>query len=133
MTNSRHDLGSMIYTSNFYDPQQWRGQPYRVSRAHPRGRKAQWDTAPFLYPPRELLTAYRGGALDFAALSLEYSKGLDVAYQQSEEFQGWVDALPALGDFTLLCFERGEKPCHRRVAAQWLLAQLPVLGLGELL
>ena len=122
----------MIYTASFYDPQQWRGQPYRVSRAHPRGRRAQWDTAPFLYPVRELLRAYRGGELDFEALSLEYRRGLDEAYQQKEEFREWVDALSALGDFTLLCFERGETPCHRRVAAQWLLEQLPLLSPGEL-
>ena len=123
----------MIYTSSFYDPQQWRGQLYRVSRAHPRGRRTQWDTAPPLYPPRDLLKAYRGGDLDFPALSLEYRKGLDGAYLQNQQFQEWVDGLPALGDFTLLCFERGETPCHRRVAAQWLLDQLPVLGSGELL
>ncbi len=85
-----------------------------------------------MYPARELLRAYRGGDLDFAALSLEYRKGLDVAYQQIQQFQAWVDGLPALGDFTLLCFERGETPCHRRVASQWLLERLSGLGSGEL-
>ena len=59
----------MLYTASYYDPQDWVGQPYRVSRAHPRGRKTQWETLPFLYPPLELLRAYRQGDLDFEALS----------------------------------------------------------------
>ena len=105
----------MLYTASFYDPEHWKGQRYRVSRAHPRGMRAQWDTAPFLYPPRELLRDYRAGTLDFVALSLQ-----------------WVQGLGALADMTLLCFERGETQCHRRVAANWLLERASELRLGEL-
>ena len=122
----------MLYTASFYDPQDWQGQCYRVSRAHPRGRRAQWDTAPFLYPPRELLREYRSGGLDFNSLSLEYWRGLDESYDQVDKFREWVQGLSALGDVTLLCFERGEKPCHRRVAARWLLERVPALGCSEL-
>lgn len=122
----------MLYTASFYDQEHWKGQPYRVSRAHPRGMRAQWDTAPLLYPPRELLREYRAGTLDFVALSLQYRQGLDSAYDQSSEFREWVQELSALGDMTLLCFERGETPCHRRVAASWLLERVPELRLGEL-
>ena len=122
----------MLYTASFYDEQDWQGQCYRVSRAHPRGKKTQWETASSLYPPRELLRAYRSGDLDFAALSLEYRKELDNSYQQNEQFRVWVNGLPQLGAFTLLCFERGETPCHRRVAAGWLLEGLPMLERGEL-
>ncbi len=122
----------MLYTASFYDPDHWVGQPYRVSRAHPRGRRTQWETAPFLYPPRELLRAYQSGELDFEALATAYQRQLDDLYQQSTEFQEWVDGLAASGDVTLLCFERGDKPCHRRVAAHWLLDRTPELGRGEL-
>lgn len=75
---------------------------------------------------------YRAGTLDFVALSLQYRQGLDSAYDQSSEFREWVQELSALGDMTLLCFERGETPCHRRVAASWLLERVPELRLGEL-
>ncbi len=122
----------MLYTASFYDLDHWVGQPYRVSRAHPRGRRTQWETLPFLYPPRELLRAYQSGAVDFEALAVAYQRELDDLYQQSGEFLDWVDGLAAAGDVTLLCFERGDKPCHRRVAAQWLLDGAPELGRGEL-
>lgn len=122
----------MLYTASFYDPQHWQGQCYRVSRAHPRGKRTQWETAPFLYPPRELLNEYRSGALDFNGLALEYCRGLDADYDKLLQFREWVQSLSSLGDVTLLCFERGERPCHRRVAARWLLDRVPALGCADL-
>ena len=122
----------MLHTASFYDPQDWQGRCYRVSRAHPRGRRTQWEVAPFLYPERPLLRAYRQGDLDFAALSLEYRQGLDEAFGQSEQFQEWVASLPDLGHVTLLCFERDGKPCHRSVSASWLLERVPGLQSGDL-
>ncbi len=122
----------MLYTASFYDPDHWVGQPYRVSRAHPRGRRTQWETLPFLYPPRELLRTYQIGAVDFETLAAAYQRELDALYQQNGEFREWVDGLAASWDITLLCFERGDKPCHRRIAAQWLLDRAPELVRGEL-
>lgn len=122
----------MLYTASFYDPQDWVGQSYRVSRAHPRGRKTQWELAPSLYPDRALLNSYRDGTVDFAALTIEYRRALDASYEQDARFRDWVDGLASAGDLSLLCFERGEKPCHRRVAAQWLLERAPGLVCGYL-
>ncbi|PKB79858.1 MAG: hypothetical protein BZY88_11195 [SAR202 cluster bacterium Io17-Chloro-G9] len=122
----------MLYTASFYDPDDWRGSLYRVSRSHPRGRRAVWETLPFLYPDRALLVAYRSGALDFEALSAEYRISLDARQGESVQFQDWLKKLPSLDDFTLLCFERGDRPCHRRVLAQWLLRQVPGLETGAL-
>ncbi len=122
----------MLYTASFYDPDHWVGQPYRVSRAHPRGRPTQWQTAPFLYPSRDLLRAYQRGDVDFPALAAAYRQELDALYQQDGEFWEWVAGLAESGDVTLLCFERGDKPCHRRIAAQWLLDKTPELVRGEL-
>ncbi len=122
----------MLYTASFYDPDHWVGQRFRVSRAHPRGMRTQWEALPFLNPPRELLRSYQSGAVDFESLAGAYQRELDALYQQGGEFQEWVDGLAASGDVTLLCFERGDKACHRRVAAQWLLDRTPKLGCGEL-
>ena len=122
----------MLYTASFYDSQAWEGRCYRVSRGHPRGMRAQWDTAPFLYPPRDLLQAYRSGAVDFEGLTREYLQGLAAVYEHTVQFREWVQSLPSLGAVTLLCFERGETPCHRRAAARWLLDRVPELGRGEL-
>ncbi len=122
----------MLYTASYYDPQDWVGQPFRVSRAHPRGRKTQWETLSFLYPPLELLRAYRDGQLDFETLSREYRRNLDEKLLVDYRLRKWLEQLPKLGDATLLCFERGNDPCHRRVAAEWLREHVPELELGEL-
>ena len=122
----------MLYTASYYDPEDWVGQPYRVSRAHPRGRKTQWETLSCLYPPLELLRAYRDGQLNFDTLSNEYRRNLDEKLLVDYRLRKWLELLPTLGDVTLLCFERGDDPCHRRVAAQWLRERVPGLELGEL-
>ena len=122
----------MLYTASFYQPQDWVGQAYRVSRAHPRGLKTQWDTLTFLYPPLELLRSYRQGSLDFTALSNAYRENLDQKLLVDFRLRRWLEQAPNLGDVTLLCFERGNDPCHRRVAAQWLYENVPDLLLGEL-
>jgi len=122
----------MLYTASFYDPDDWVGERYRVSRAHPRGKQTQWELAPRLYPDRLLLDAYRDGSVDFAILTMEYRLALDASYKKDSGFRKWVDGLATAGDLTLLCFERGEKLCHRRVAAQWLLERAPGLVCGNL-
>ena len=122
----------MLYTASYYAPTDWRGQAFRVSRGHPRGRRTQWETLPFLYPSRELLSAYQSGNLDFAGLEAEYRLELEGRNQQSVEFRQWLGSVPSLGDFTLLCFEKAGVPCHRRVLAQWLLEEAPSLELGGL-
>ncbi len=122
----------MLYTASYYDPQDWVGQPYRVSRAHPRGRKVQWETLSFLYPPLELLRSYQRGDLDFDALSQAYRENLDQKLLVDYRMRRWLTQLPTLGDVTLLCFERGEDSCHRRVAAQWLQEHASELSLGQL-
>jgi uncharacterized protein YeaO (DUF488 family) len=70
--------------------------------------------------------------VDFAAFAQQYRQGLDQGYESLGEFQEWLRAVPSLGDFTLLCFERAGEPCHRRTLAQWLLEQAPFLALGAL-
>ena len=122
----------MLYTASFYAPQDWEGQAYRVSRQHPRGRKVQWETLPFLYPARDTLQSYRNEQIDFEELTVQYIRGLEDQYQEKAEFRDWVSSVPKLGDFTLLCFERTDQPCHRLVTGQWLLAQVPSLKVGEL-
>ncbi len=122
----------MLYTASFYAPEDWVGRACRVSRAHPRGRKAQWESLPFLYPPRELLRAYRQGELDFDALAQAYREGLADKLNEDGSFGDWLGELPRWGDVTLLCFERAGLPCHRRVAAQWLVGQASSLRIGEL-
>jgi hypothetical protein len=137
----------MLYTASFYAPQHWVGRLYRVSRHHPRGRRTQWEVLPFLYPPRELLRAYRASVgaglalpLHFDAFALAYRRALDAECAANVApstplrtgFQDWLEGVPALGDFTLLCFEAAGQPCHRLPLADWLLERVPGLQAGEL-
>ncbi len=122
----------MLYTASFYAPEDWEGRRYRVSRHHPRGKRVQWETLPFLFPRQELLLAYRSGMIDFATFAQEFRLGLDDGYHNLAQFREWVDGLPGMGKLTLLCFERAGRPCHRVEAARWLLERVPSLRRGEL-
>ena len=122
----------MLYTASYYSLEDWKGRVYRVSRGHPRGRKTQWETLPFLYPSRRLLQAYQSGEVDFTGLEQEYRVELASGMQESVDFQQWIGDLPMQGDFTLLCFEKAGQPCHRRILAQWLLETVRSLDLGDL-
>ena len=122
----------VLYTACFYDPQDWMGRPYRVSRAHPRGRKTQWETLPFLYPPRDLLRAYRAGDIGFLDLKRDYLAGLEAAIGRAGELQEWLATVPTLDQFTLLCFERAGQACHRLVLARWLQERVASVELGAL-
>lgn len=122
----------MLYTASFYEPGHWVGERFRISRAHPRGRKTDWQVQPGLYPSRPLLTDYRQGNLTFAELDVRYRDELDETYQADISFRGFLEQLPGIEDFTLLCFEPAGEPCHRRSAAAWLLERVPALGLGRL-
>ena len=125
-------MHSMLYTASFYRPEHWQGTPYRISRAHPRGQKTAWEVQSFLYPSRQLLTEYREGALDFAGLTVRYWEELQTSYNWEGDFQDWLVSLKPDEDFTLLCFEPEGEPCHRRIAAAWLLERLPELRLGQM-
>ena len=122
----------MLYTASFYEPRHWVGVRYRISRAHPRGRRTDWEVQPALYPSRALLTEYRRGDLDFAGLDVRYREELDVTYDADPAFRAFLATLPEVGDLTLLCFEPEGTPCHRRSAAAWLLERVPRLELGRL-
>ena len=122
----------MLYTASFYHQEHWQGKPYRISRAHPRGQTTRWEVQPFLYPSRNLLTEYRSGGLDFDDLSNRYREELQTNYNWEVDFQEWVALLKLEEDFTLLCFEPEGEPCHRRVAAAWLLEIRPELVLGHI-
>ena len=122
----------MLYTASFYQPRHWVGVRYRISRAHPRGRKTEWEVQPALYPSRALLTDYRNGGIDFAGLDTRYREELDTTLERDGDFREFLDGLRDTGDFTLLCFEPEGAPCHRRSAAAWLLERVLGLELGRL-
>ena len=122
----------MLYTASFYQPRHWVGARYRISRAHPRGKRTDWGVQPALYPSRALLNDLREGKLDFPAFDARYREELDTTCEADAAFRAFIEGLPVAGDFTLLCFEPEGKPCHRRSAAAWLLERAPGLELGRL-
>ena len=121
----------MMYTASFYEPQNWVGKLYRVSRQHPRGFKTQWETLSFFYPPLVLLKGYRAGNLTFEEFGFAYEQYLEIKYRTST-IPSWLNQLPSVGDFTFLCFEKAGLPCHRWVLASWILKKMPDLQEGIL-
>jgi uncharacterized protein YeaO (DUF488 family) len=122
----------VLYTASFYQPENWHGRLYRVSRQHPRGRRAQWETLPFFYPTYDIIKAYRQGEIDFQQYTDAYLGQLAEQWDSSKDMRVWVEASPSIGDFTLLCFEPAGQPCHRIVLARWLKDKQPSLALGPL-
>ena len=100
----------MLYTASFYEPRHWVGTRFRISRAHPRGRRTDWEVQPALYPSRALLTEYRRGDLDFPGLDARYREELDITYDSSEGFRCFLQALPDVGDFTPPVLRTGGYP-----------------------
>ena len=124
---------TVLHTASFYETENWVGRPFRISRAHPRGRRTQWDCLPFFYPDRRLLDSYRGGHIDFTSLGDMYRGGLDARFAENTEMRHWVETeLLELEDITLLCFEREGRSCHRLVLARWLTERQPGLRSGHL-
>ena len=122
----------VVHTASFYQPQHWVGAPFRVSRLHPRGLKAQWKTLPFFYPSAEVIKTYRSGQMDFQSLASSYLATLEERWATDAVVKRWIDEAPGLGDFTLLCFEWEGDPCHSRVLARWLKGKASGLVLGSL-
>lgn len=122
----------MLYTASFYERGHWVGARYRISRGHPRGRRAEWELQPALYPSRGLLSAYRRGEIGFGELDARYREELEATRQGDAAFRAFLEGLAGAGDFTLLCFEAAGEPCHRRCAAAWLLERAPGVELGRL-
>jgi uncharacterized protein YeaO (DUF488 family) len=122
----------MLHTASFYQPENWRGRLFRVSRQHPRGRRVQWESLPFFYPTYDIVKAYRQGDIDFQEYTGAYLAQLVQRWDSDQAMRTWVKASPSLGDFTLLCFERAGEPCHRLLLARWLKDRQPHLALGPL-
>ncbi|MBM3925764.1 MAG: DUF488 domain-containing protein [SAR202 cluster bacterium] len=122
----------MLHTASFYQPQDWHGRLFRVSRQHPRGRRVQWESLPFFYPTYDIIKAYRKGEIDFERYTRDYLGQLEERWDSDSDMRSGVRASPGLGDFTLLCFERVGEPCHRLILARWLKDQQPDLLIGPL-
>ena len=123
----------MLYTASFYAPQNWVGSCFRISRGHPRGKRATWACLPFFYPELALLRAYRRKEVDFEGYTPRYLSHLEDGYREDLEMRRWMEVeLPDLEDLTLLCFEREGAPCHRLLLAGWLLERCPFLQAGQI-
>lgn len=124
---------TVLHTASFYQPANWAGRCFRVSRSHPRGRTVQWETLPFFYPERATLKAMQSNTIDFEGFSVEYLKYLDERYHHDQGLQRWMqEEVPPLEDLTLLCFEPQGKPCHRLVLAGWMADKQSSIVLGNL-
>lgn len=124
-----------IHAASFYELENWVGQPVRISRFHPRGKKVAWINLPQAYPSVGIIKSYRGKKTSFQQFTDAYVRELEELWANDEALpvlEGAVDALLAYEDVTLLCYEPEGEPCHRQVLARWLKKKRPSLKLGKL-
>ena len=113
-----------IYTASFYEPHNWRGKLFRVSRRPPRGVKKVWEDLPWAYPSKQIYRQYRneeiGATVYFQAYVSEITGKLHWLHGDRKA-RIWLFELPTDKDITLLCHEKGDKElCHRHVLAHLL-------------
>jgi uncharacterized protein YeaO (DUF488 family) len=70
--------------------------------------------------------------VDFDTYGRSYQAFLEERIALDDAMKRWLTQAPDLGDFTLLCFERDGKPCHRHILARWLAEKSPDLKRGGL-
>ncbi len=86
----------------------------------------RYISMPELAPTKELLTAYKDGAIDWAG----YEKVFNGLLRDRA-----VEKLPALADLDGVCFLCSEKTaglCHRRLVAEYLAAHHPDIKIVHL-
>jgi len=86
----------------------------------------------FFVPVSPIVDRIPGQRPGLAGLTDRYREELQTNYNWEADFQEWLGSLKPEEDFTLLCFEPEGEPCHRRVAAAWLLEKMPELGPGQI-
>ena len=108
----------MLTLASWYQRENWRGKPLRISRYAGRGMKKsqyEWGVVPCLVPDWELVTAYRSGRLSEEDYPVAYRRGLE---QSWAEVEAWLASLSPDEDVTLLCHEREGQFCHRRLVGE---------------
>ena len=108
----------MLTLASWYQRENWRGKPMRVSRYAGRGlKKSQygWGVVRCLAPDWELVKAFRSGMLSQEEYSAAYRRGLEESWG---EVQSWLSSLSPDEDITLLCHEPEGKFCHRRLIGE---------------
>ncbi len=109
----------MLTLASWYQRDNWRGRPMRISKYAGRGIKKSpynWGVVSCLVPDWSLVKAIRSGSISLDEYSSAYLRGLE---ERWDEVSAWLSSLTPSEDFTLLCHEREGEFCHR-----WLVADL---------
>ena len=107
----------MLTLASWYQRENWRGKPMRISRYAGRGLKKavhNWGVVPCLVPDWELVKAYRSGRISEQEYTSAYIRALEDKWDQ---VSAWLSALSEDENITLLCHEREGEFCHRRLVA----------------
>lgn len=101
----------MIYTS-YFASKKWRDKKaVSIARYTPKGIVV--DGYPVLYPPADLLWAYKQGQINQEQYAEWYTKAV------LNKINSEVVAND-LCDKVMLCYEKSDSFCHRHIVAQWL-------------
>jgi len=118
-----------LRTKSIYEPRaESDGIRVLITRFYPRGvKKERFDRwTKDLSPSKELLQAYRSKEKNWDVFRSEFISQLK-ANPASMDAIRLVRSESKKGDVTLLCYERGELPCHRYIVAE-LIKKPKLLG-----
>ncbi len=101
----------MIYTSYFGNSKKWKNMSViSIARHMPKG--LDIPMYPPLYPPADLLWAYKEGRISQEEYVNWYTKAVLNHLNVKEEAEG-------LDEWVLLCYEKPGDFCHRNIVAKW--------------
>ena len=115
----------MLTLASWYQQENWRGTPMRISRYAGRGLKKaihNWGEVRCLIPEWGLVKAYRSGRISQEQYSSQYFRALEERWDEVSE---WMSGLRPEEDYTLLCHEREGEFCHRRLVADLVRKHRP--------
>jgi uncharacterized protein YeaO (DUF488 family) len=110
----------MIFTASYHQPAHHHGDRISISLSIPKGFQIDGEL-PFFKPTWEMLNFWKASAQDDAAWAEYEAQYRALLKTREPEVKEWLNSLPRsrpLPHLTLLCHEKNDHYCHRRLAAK---------------
>lgn len=120
----------MIYTSSYFTPNAHRGKLIAISRSLPNGGPSA-ERLDLFAPTADLLRFWKNSAQDDRAWGEYEAWFWSLMRERKPEILDWLQSVPADEDMTLLCWEKTDDRCHRRLVGRLIQKRRPELWGGE--
>lgn len=118
----------MIYTASHFNPVAHHGRIISISLQTPIDVDGHLD---FFKPTQALLSQWKKSNHDDASWK-EYNKGFFKLMEERRPVIAlWLEKLVTFSDFTLLCYEKDDKYCHRKLVGSMVKKYRKDVWMGE--